>query len=103
MPEFTRSEARALAESVGRFTEAFRRDVGDVLAAQFRDCRPAEVTELVGQLSILQRQLEVRQKPVTVHDGLGPLLKRVLVEERRRVAEEIDVPMQKAIDGQLIK
>jgi diguanylate cyclase (GGDEF)-like protein len=103
MPEFTRSEARTLAECVTRFGAAFRRDIRDVLAAQFRGCEPAEVAETIGQLAILQRQLEVQKKPVTVHDGHRELLKRVLVEERRRIAEEIDAPLQRATDRQLIK
>src|SRR5262249_34418237 len=95
--------ARILAECVTRFGAAFRRDVRDVLAAQFRGCEPAEVAETIGQLAILQRQLEVQKKVVPVHDGHRELVKRVLVEERRRIAEEIDAPLQRAIDRQLIK
>jgi diguanylate cyclase (GGDEF)-like protein len=103
MPEFTRSEARTLVECVTRFGASFRRDIRDVLAAQFRGCEPAEVAETVGQLAILQRQLEVQKKLITVHDGHRALLKRVLVEERRRIAGEIDAPLQRAIDRRLIK
>lgn len=103
MPEFTRSEAKTLAACVNRFSESFRRDVDEVLGRQFLGCRPAEVAELMGQLSILERQLEVRQRPVCVHDAHGPLLKRILIDQRRENAEAIDVPLQKAIDGQLIK
>jgi hypothetical protein len=103
MPDFTTAEARMLAECVARFAKSFSADVGDVLAAQFRGCRPFEVSELIGQLSILERQLEVKKKPVTVHEAHSALLKRVLIEERRRVAEEIDMPLQKAIDGQIIR
>jgi diguanylate cyclase (GGDEF)-like protein len=105
MPEFTRSEARAIAERVGRFADAFRRDVGDVLAAQFRGCQPPEVAEVSGQLAILQRQLEANDGSgkVKVHDGHAALLKRLILSERRRVAEEIDLPLQRAVDGQLIR
>jgi diguanylate cyclase (GGDEF)-like protein len=103
MPDFTTTEARSLAECVARFAKAFSCDVGDVLAAQFRGCQPSEVSDLIGQLSILQRQLEVKTKPVTVHDAHCALLKRVLIEERRHVAGEIELPLQKAIDGQMIK
>jgi diguanylate cyclase (GGDEF)-like protein len=105
MPEFTRAEARAIAERVGRFAEAFKRDVGDVLAAQFRGCQPPEVAEALGQLAILQRQLEARDSSgkVKVHDGHAALLKRLIVDERRRVAEEIDLPLQRAVEGQLIR
>jgi diguanylate cyclase (GGDEF)-like protein len=105
MPEFTRSEARSLAERVGRFADSFRREVGEIVAAQFRGCQPAEIAETVGQLAILQRQLEAqeRQRPVRVHEAHGGLLKRVIIEERRRVAEEIDGPLEKAVDPQLVR
>lgn len=103
MPEFTRSEARALATSVERFTESFRRDIEGVVASQFRGCQPPEIAEILGQLSILGHQLEGRQKPVQVHDAFSGLLKRVLLDQRREQAEAIDLPLQKAIDGQLIR
>jgi diguanylate cyclase (GGDEF)-like protein len=103
MPEFTRSEARGLATCVERFTISFRRDVADVIASQFRGVEPAEITDLIGQLSILLRQLESRQKPVVVHDAYRGLLKRVLIDQRRENAEAIDVPLQKAVNAQLIR
>jgi diguanylate cyclase (GGDEF)-like protein len=103
MPELTRSEAQALARYVARFIEAFRRDVVLPLAAQLRNCQPAEVGEVLAQLSLLERALEIRSKRVAVHDAHRPLLKRVLIDQRREVAREIDVPLQKAVDGQVIK
>lgn len=103
MPELTRSEARALATCVERFTEAFRRDVADVLGAQLRGVQPSEVTDLIGQLSILARQLEGRQKPVIVHDAYRSLLKRVLIDQRRENAEAIDLPLSKVVDPQVIR
>jgi len=102
MPEFTRSEAKALTACVERFGAAFRREVDEVISKQFRGIRPAEVNELLGQLSILERQLEVRQKPVRVHDAHRGLLKRILIDQRRENAESIDAPLQKAVDGQII-
>lgn len=102
MPEFSRSEAKALLECVVRFTEQFRRHVDDVIAAQFRGVRPAEVTELLGQLSILERQLESRQRRVLVHDAFNGLLKRILIDQRRDSAEAIDGPLQKAVDEKMI-
>jgi diguanylate cyclase (GGDEF)-like protein len=103
MPEFTRSEAKAVAVCVSRFAESFRRDVDEVLKSQFRGSTASEVSELIGQLSLLERQLEVSRKPVRVHDAYSGLLKRILIDQRRENAEAIDVPLQKAIDGQLIK
>lgn len=103
MPEFTRSEAKAIAVCVTRFAEAFRREVDDVIRSQFRGATASEVTEMTGQLTLLERQLEAPGKPVRVHDAYAGLLKRVLIEQRRKDADAIDVPLQKAIDGQLIK
>ncbi len=103
MPELTRSEARVLASCVERFIVTFRRDVADVIAAQFRGIQPAEVTEVVGQLTLLARQLEARQKSVAIHDAHRGLLKRVLIDQRRENAEAIDLPLQKAVDAQLAR
>jgi diguanylate cyclase (GGDEF)-like protein len=103
MPEFTRSEARVLATCVERFTASFRRDVADVIAGQFRGVEPTEISELIGQLSLLARQLEGRGKQVEVHDAYRGLLKRVLLDQRRENAEAIDLPLQKAVDPQLVR
>lgn len=103
MPEFTRSEARVLATCVERFTESFRRDVASVVAGQFRGVEPVEITELIGQLSLLGRQLEGRGKQVAVHDAYRGLLKRVLIDQRRENAEAIDIPLSKAVDPQVIR
>jgi diguanylate cyclase (GGDEF)-like protein len=61
------------------------------------------VGELLAQLSLLERALEIRSKRVAVHDAHCPLLKRVLIDQRREVAAEVDVPLQKAVDRQVIK
>lgn len=102
MPEFSRSEAKALMECVVRFTEHFRRHVDEVISSQFRGIRPSEMTELLGQLSILERQLESRQRRVLVHDAFNGLLKRILIDQRRDSAEAIDLPLQKAVDDKMI-
>jgi diguanylate cyclase (GGDEF)-like protein len=99
MPELTRSEAQAISKYVARFTEAFRRDVVEPLAAQLRNCQPAEVTELLAQLTLLQRALEIRTKRLKVHDAHRPLLKRALIDQRREVAQAVEVPLQKVVDG----
>lgn len=101
MPELTKGEARILANSVASFSEAFRREVADVLQIQFRGAQPAEIQEVLEQLSLLSKQLG--GKTPRVHDAFNPLLKRIVVDERRRMAEAIDLPLQKAIDPQLVK
>ena len=94
MPDFTKGETKFLEGCVDSFTESFRAGVADVLAAQFRGAQPAEVVELREQLSILKQQLSMKAKPSRVHDTLTPLLKRIVIDERRRAAEAIDPPMR---------
>jgi diguanylate cyclase (GGDEF)-like protein len=103
MPELTRSEAQALSRYVVRFTEAFRRDVVEPLAAQLRNCQPAEVGDVLAQLALLERSLEIRTKRLTIHDAHRPLLKRVLMDQRRDLAREVDIPLQKTVDGQVMR
>ncbi|AUX42689.1 hypothetical protein SOCE26_041220 [Sorangium cellulosum] len=103
MPDFTPSEAKALSQCVARFTDTFRRDVADVVRQQFRGYEPSEVTELIGQLSLLGRQLEQRQPQVQIHDTQGPLLKRILIQLRRDSAMVIEEPLQKAVNADTIR
>jgi diguanylate cyclase (GGDEF)-like protein len=103
MPEFSRSEARAMAQCVRGFVEAFRREVAGVLAAELRGVQPAEVNDLVAEAALVERQLDSKAKQVRVHDGHAPLLKRVLIEARREQARVIDEPLQKTTDGQVIR
>ncbi|WP_438020490.1 GGDEF domain-containing protein [Sorangium sp. So ce315] len=103
MLELTPSEAKVLSQCVTRFTDAFRRDVADVIRQQFRGYEPPEVTELIGQLSLLGRQIELRQPQVQVHDTLRPLLKRVLIDLRRESAAAIEEPLQKAVNADTIR
>jgi diguanylate cyclase (GGDEF)-like protein len=103
MPEFTKGAAKVLETCVASFTESFRLGVVEVLAQQFRGAQPAEVLEIREQLSLLSQQLGAKAKPVRVHDAHNPLLKRIVIDERRRAAEAIDPPMQRAIDPQMVR
>jgi hypothetical protein len=103
VPYLTRTEALAIKRYVEHFTGEFRREVAEPLAAQLRGIQPGEVVDLVSQLALLERSLEVRTKQVRVHDAHRPLLKRVLIDQRRAVAKAVDVPLQKVLDGQVVK
>jgi diguanylate cyclase (GGDEF)-like protein len=96
--EFTRSEAAAFARYVGRFGDRLQREVVGPLAAQLRGVQPSEVSELLEQLALVTRALEIRAKRVWIHAAHQSLLKRVLIDQRREVAEAIDVPLQKTVD-----
>jgi diguanylate cyclase (GGDEF)-like protein len=64
---------------------------------------PPEVRELREQLQLLQRQLEGRSQTIKVHDTMSGLVKRVLLAERRRVAEALERPLAKASNPGVVK
>ncbi len=103
MPEFRKSVAKLLVSCVERFRTGFEQNVVAALESQFRGVRPAEVVDALEQMSLLQRQLGVRTNPVVIHDAHCRLLKRIVLDERRRAAEAIDLPLQKAVDTSLIR
>lgn len=103
VPELSKSVAKLLVGCVERFRDAFEHEVVSAVEAQFRGVRPAEVEDTLEELSLLGRQLAVRTHPVLVHDGHNRLLKRIVLEERRRAAEAIDLPLRKAVDASLIR
>lgn len=102
MPELKRGEARFVHECVSSFAEEFDRAVADVLKRELRGVEPAPVRELREQLQLLLRQLESRQSAVRVHDAMLPLIKRVLLSERRRRAEGVEHPLAKATDPNVV-
>lgn len=105
MPSLSKQEARLLARCVERFKESFERDVADVLAAHFHGARPVEISETLEGLTLLLRQLDAEKAPrdIEVHDSQKRLIRRVVVEERRRAAEEIEAPIQRATDPELLR
>jgi diguanylate cyclase (GGDEF)-like protein len=97
MIDLKRGEAKFVLGCVSSFAQEFERGVVSVLAGELRGVEPPEVRELREQLYLLQRQLEsTRQQTVRVHDTMAGLLKRVLSNERRRVAEALERPLAKA-------
>src|SRR5215471_13438150 len=103
MPEFSKGEAKYLALAVTRFTQAFESEVVDVLAKRFRGAQPPEVVELREHLALLAQALSTKAKPLKVHDAQNSLLKRVILDERRRAAEAIDGPLQSTTHPELVR
>ncbi|MFO0564035.1 MAG: diguanylate cyclase [Polyangiaceae bacterium] len=98
MPEFHRGEATFLRKCLESFSNHFEHSVVEVLSKELRGIQPASVQELREQIQLVMRQLESRGTTVQVHDAMDGLLKRVLLTERRRVAESLEVPLAKAVD-----
>ncbi len=107
-------QAQLLARSVGRFRESLQRDIGDVVQAALRGFVPAELRETFEELDIITHQLAARpQAPqraasdpwpaCSVHEIHARLLKRVVVAQRRALAQEIDGPRQKTTHGEAIR
>ena len=104
MPEFSKGEVRVLLAAVQRFTEAFEAEVVDVLAGHFRGVQPADVVEVREQLVLLARAFAIKSKgTLLVHDAQNGLLKRVILDERRRAAEAIDAPLQRTTHGEVMR
>ncbi len=107
-------QAQVLARSVERFRESLRRDIGEVVRAELRGFEPAELRETLEELDIITHQLAARpqatQRAVsdpwpacTVHEIHARMLKRVVVVQRRALAQEIDGPRQKTTHGEAIR
>ena len=103
MPELTKSEAKLLRECVETFKKSFEANVADVIAEHFHGACPTEVKDCLEALHLLVRQLEAESKTVAVHDAHNRLLRAVLIEERRRTAEEVEEPLRKATDPELVR
>ncbi len=103
MPEFSKGEAKVLHAAVQRFTKTFETDVVDVLARRFRGAQPPEVVELREHLALLAQALTMKAKPLLVHDAQNSLLKRVILDERRRAAEAIDEPLQSTHNPEIVR
>ncbi|MCC6901475.1 MAG: GGDEF domain-containing protein [Polyangiaceae bacterium] len=102
MMEFHRGEATFLRSCLQSFSEHFETTIVDVLRRELRGIQPASVTELREQLQLLMRQLESRGATVQVHEAMAGLLRRVLMTQRRRVAESLEIPLAKAVDPQVV-
>jgi diguanylate cyclase (GGDEF)-like protein len=102
MAELQHGEALFVHGCVEAFVAQFERTVVEVLARELRGLQPTAVRELREQLTLLMRQLEVRSGPVRVHEAMSGLLKRVLLSERRRIAESLEVPLAKAIEPNIV-
>lgn len=99
--ELNKHEAKVLGHCVRSFAEAFTREVAQVVAQQFRGAQPPAIGDMLEQLTLLGRQLEVDTHSIHVHEAHARLLRRVLIDERRRRAQELDAPLRKATDAEL--
>ena len=107
-------QAHVLARSVDRFRESLQRDIGEVVRAELRGFEPAELRETFEELHIVTHQLASRPQATqrassdpwpacTVHEIHARMLKRVVIVQRRALAQEIDGPRQKTTHGEAIR
>ena len=101
--ELKRGEAKFILACVTSFASEFERVIASVLATELPGIDPPEVREVREQLQLLERQLESRLSTIKVHDAMVGLIKRVLISERRRVAESLDRPLAKATAPGVVK
>jgi len=106
-------QSHVLVRCIERYRIDIERELGDALASELRGFRPAELRELFEELDVVMRQLAVRptvfsQAPnepwpsTSVHGVHARLLKRVVVTERRKLAQDVDAPRQKTTHREAI-
>lgn len=100
--ELKRGEAKFLYGCVESFSKAFDETIVEVLSRELRGVEPIAVRELREQLQLLLRQLESRQSTIRVHEAMHGILKRIVLCERRRIAESIEIPLAKAIEPTVV-
>lgn len=101
--ELKRGEAKFVLACVEAFSIEFERGVVAVLSRELPGVEPPEVREVRDQLQLLQRQLDSRQSTIRVHEAMIGLIKRVMISERRRVADDLDRPLAKATAPAVVK
>ncbi len=113
MIELDGVQSHVLVRCIERYRTNVERELAEALAAELRGFRPAELRELFEELDVVMRQLAVRptvysQAPnepwpsTTVHGVHARLLKRIVVAERRRLAQDVDAPRQKTTHREAI-
>lgn len=114
MIELDGPQAHVLVRCVERFREALQRDLTDVVRAELRGFEPAEIRETGEELAVITHQLATRPQihlrapsdpwpACSVHTVHARMLKRVIVAQRRALAQEIDGPRQKTTHHEAIR
>ena len=113
MPAFDGVQSHVLVRALDRFRARVAETLVEPLRAELRGFEPPAVKELLEELAVIGRQLEVG--PVrtaepnppwpecSVHEVHARMLKRVIVVERRALAQEIDLPRQKTTHRDAIR
>jgi diguanylate cyclase (GGDEF)-like protein len=113
VPTFDGVQSHVLVRALDRFRERVAESLVAPLERELRGFQPAVVKELLEELAVIGRQLEVG--PVrtaepnppwpecSVHEVHARMLKRVIVVERRALAQEIDGPRQKTTHRDAIR
>lgn len=113
VPTFDGVQSHVLVRALDRFRERVAADLVEPLRKELRGFEPPAVKELLEELAVIGRQLEVG--PVrtaepnppwpecSVHEVHARMLKRVIVAERRALAQEVDGPRQKTTHREAIR
>jgi diguanylate cyclase (GGDEF)-like protein len=107
-------QSHVLVRCIERYRSAVERELGEAIAGELRGFRPAELRELFEELDVVMSQLGrspgvFTQSPsepwpsTKVHGVHARLLKRIVVTERRRLAQDIDAPRQKTTHREAIQ
>lgn len=114
MIAFDGLQSHVLARCVDRFRETLQRELGDVVRAELRGFEPTELRETFEELAVISHQLAARAQTSlrspndpwptsTVHAIHARMLRRVIAQQRRALAQEIDGPRQKTTHRDAIR
>jgi diguanylate cyclase (GGDEF)-like protein len=106
-------QSHVLAHCIERFRASVQLELGEVLVTELRGFKPTELRELFEELDVVSRQIGVKpsllsQSPSepwptrSVHGVHGRLLKRIVITERRKLAQDVDAPRQKTTHREAI-
>jgi len=106
--------SHVLVRCIERFRTNLEHELGERLASELRGFRPVELREVLEELDVMTRQLAVRPSvfspspseawPSTnVHGVHARLLKRVVLAQRRALAQDMDAPRQKTTHREAIQ
>lgn len=113
VPAFDGVQSHVLMRALDRFRERVRVELVEPLKSELRGFEPPAIREVLEELDVISRQLEVgpvrTQEPnppwpsCEVHEVHARMLKRVVIVERRALAQEVDVPRQKTTHRDAIR
>src|SRR5688572_25127565 len=107
MPIFSNDECDMIEKYAESFTEWVKKNLVVKLQAQIGYKLPSEVDNILSKLSSLGNLLKKRnagalKEEHSLSDEYAPLIKRMVIHQRRIVASKLEEPMSKTFHPELL-